>query len=104
MSILDHKHPYFDHFMATLAGPTGCNFQWLPDANSPSGRRWKWHCEGHHTFRARAIIDQMNLTVLASNPVDIDGTLAYLAEFGGVCDCEIILKVPIVQVDPESTN
>ena len=77
--IMSPAHQRWEEFMDRLEGPEGCNCQ--PDPDAPCGLTW--HCD-HSTTHARRILEDMG--------ADVEASLSGFEEFGGYCDCEIVLN------------
>jgi hypothetical protein len=78
--LMTPEHPAWEAFIARLAGPEGCNFH--EDARG----ELRWRCR-HNTRLAQAILARHFPTV------DRAASLAFFAEHGGYCDCEIVFNV-----------
>lgn len=75
--ILTREHKLFDEFYNELGSL--CDFKESDDGEIV------WKCGGDFA-KTRSIL-------LKFENVDIDGTLRYMEENGGYCDCEIIFNV-----------
>ena len=79
-SIMTPKHPLWQEFFGRMLGPEGCNFR-KNDAGDTI-----WDCGGGDDLsRSRAILTDMGL--------DVEGSLKYLSENGGHCDCEVLFNL-----------
>lgn len=80
MEILTPDHPRWLEFVNKLLGPEGCNFWQDGDGET------HWQCDGDLS-NARKILRKH------FPEVNIDKTLEYFQENGGICDCEIVFNV-----------
>jgi hypothetical protein len=72
------RHRRWDEFIERLCGPEGCNFT-----------ETSWTCFGGNDLRfSRGILARMDLSERA-----IEVCLAYFADHGGYCDCEVVFNV-----------
>ena len=86
------QHPRWQEFLDLLAGPAGCHFreEEREDVNGETKTVTCWDCDGRTFSKARCILaeqmgfEQDNEFILRS--------LAYFAEKGADCDCEIVLN------------
>jgi hypothetical protein len=79
-------HPRWPEFRSRLAGPAGCDFK----AGPPPERETTWKCAGgNDQSLARGILEAMECS-----PEAVQASLAYYAENGGHCDCEILFNLP----------
>jgi hypothetical protein len=84
--ILAPDHPLWSDFCERLAGEEGCNFQ-------GEGENTTWRCKGgRNQDYSRAILQTMA-------GIDVDATLRYFSEHGGLCDCEVLFNVDVDEVE-----
>jgi len=80
-SVLTPDHPRWSEFFCRLTGPEGCNFRTYPKARGGE----TWNCD--HTLAKSAVI------LASMEDVDVERTLDFFQEYGGYCDCEVVLNV-----------
>ena len=83
LNVMTPAHPLWGTFKDRLEGPEGCDFQ----KDRPDHPGISWKCKGgHNQDFAKAILSTLP-------DIDVDASLAYFAEHGGHCDCEILFNV-----------
>ena len=79
------QHPRFDEFIERLYGPEGCNWQeGIPgDIESTT-----WECNNEQNRP----LSRKILAAMGATEVEIVASLAEFEEFGGYCDCEVVMN------------
>lgn len=88
MSALTREHPLWEDFVERLNGPEGCDFRFEGPDDDISNLRWTCDSQDDSLPFSRAIMKDMGFS-----DDEIDDSLAYFAENGGFCDCEVLFNV-----------
>ena len=84
LEVMTPEHPLWEEFTERLEGPEGCDFQ------KDERDNYSWKCKGgSDKSHATAILKTMP-------SIDVEASLRFFEQHGGLCDCEILFNVEVV--------